>query len=452
MSILSPDVNGHLTITAPGATALLQGGYTVGMLFRNLTNLSATLWYPYESDNFARTSLFFDSDMWVGFNSWDANLDITTQHWRWLVVSKAAGTTNPIAYAGEYTGFGGMAWQRASVNGAQNNFPAIDRFSIGDEFGTGFRGELAVIAAFTSQMTNAQIESIFALRSATILDANPNFFAHFPSSAGIGSAFQDIAGGGVETIRGGSWSSSADPPNFNFSLPSARTGRVKRWNGSSWNSYLMKRWNGSGWDIHPVKGYDGSSWVLGKSGSGTASTTFEVFDEAAIDVASYNDADAAAMEMNQFFKYPGADLNITAIGIYVPSGGVSIGATGYVGAQFNSGGYISGTSYTADDAKNTKTVSSTPLVAGWNWITLDTPYLWTDANPYALAGYCYGGNYSFNSSTSTVPITSEGVPSRGDKFELVDTARSWYGLGTTGSSLVATNARSYGIDIRAVPA
>jgi hypothetical protein len=264
MSILSPDTNGHLTITAPGATALVQGDYTVAILFRNLANLATQLWYPYESDNFAHTSLYFDGDVWVGFNSWDSNYDIVAQHWRWLVVSKASGSTVPEVHVADYTASGGMTWAHNVVNGAQANFSAINRISIGDEFGSGLRGEVGLLTAFTSKLSSAQIEATFVRSSAAILAASPQFFVHFPFAAGIGSAFSDLAGGGSEIIRSGSWSASADPTNFDFVLTPSRTGKVKRWNGTTWDSHPVKVWNGTSWDTHMIKGYDGSSWVTGK--------------------------------------------------------------------------------------------------------------------------------------------------------------------------------------------
>jgi len=157
-----------------------------------------------------------------------------------------------------------MSWQHNVVNGSQPNFPAINRFSIGDEFGSGLRGELAVFTAFTSKLTQSQIEATFVRSSATILAANPQFFVHFPFAAGIGSPFSDLAGGGVETIRSGSWSASADPTNFDFVLTPARSGKAKRWNGSSWVSHPVKRWNGSSWDTHQIEGFDGTDWIVGK--------------------------------------------------------------------------------------------------------------------------------------------------------------------------------------------
>lgn len=37
--------------------------------------------------------------------------------------------------------------------------------------------------------------------------------------------------------------------------------RLKRWNGSSWESVSVKYWNGSTWSIKPLKRWNGSSWV-----------------------------------------------------------------------------------------------------------------------------------------------------------------------------------------------
>lgn len=38
--------------------------------------------------------------------------------------------------------------------------------------------------------------------------------------------------------------------------------RLKKWNGSSWESISLKSWNGSSWEIKPLKRWNGSSWEI----------------------------------------------------------------------------------------------------------------------------------------------------------------------------------------------
>jgi hypothetical protein len=93
---------------------------------------------------------------------------------------------------------------------------------------------------------------------------SPQFYVHFPEAAGMGSPFVDIAGGGVETIRTGTMSVTADPPNFDFSLTPPRTGKPKVWSGTAWDNHPSKVWNGSAWVAHPANGYTGTDFVLAK--------------------------------------------------------------------------------------------------------------------------------------------------------------------------------------------
>jgi hypothetical protein len=262
MSIHSPDFSGHITITAPGATSLVQGARTVGVLMKTLASLSTQVWFAYEPANFSQLTLYFDGDMWESFKTWDANLDISTPIWRWLVVSRGASAGVHRAHAATLTSSGALSWTHADFDGSRPNFNPIDRFSIGDEFGTGFRGDMGVLAAFTSELDDAGVESVFARSSADILAANPQFFVHFPEADGADGPFTDLAGAGVETIHTGSWTASDDPDGYSFSL--GRSGQPKIWNGSSWVKHQAKTWTGSLWVPHAMKGHDGSSFVASK--------------------------------------------------------------------------------------------------------------------------------------------------------------------------------------------
>lgn len=263
MSIHSPDTSGHITITAPGASALTQGPFTVAMLCRNLAFSSNFVWYAYQADNFSHANLYFDGDLWYAATlQIDSNLDVSDAFWRWLVVTKDTGTSTPRAHVGDYTSSGAMSWYHADFPGSPGNFSAINRFSIGDEFGNGFRGDAAVMTAFTSKLNDAAVEAAFVRSSADILALTPQFFVHWPAAIDLGDDFVDLAGGGIETIRTGSWSLSSDPPSYVFSL--GRSGKPKTWGGSSWDAHPAKVWTGSSWVQHPMLGHDGTGFIASK--------------------------------------------------------------------------------------------------------------------------------------------------------------------------------------------
>lgn len=266
MSLGSANTSQHATISAPGLTDLQQGPYTLAVLHKNVANIGSQILFGYQADNFSQVNLYFDGDVWNGFVTWDANYSISSPAWRWLVVDKASGTVAPRAHVGIYTSSGAMTWGHSNMSGTRPNFAAaINRFSIGDEFGSGMVGDVAAIAGFNTKFaTDTDVENAFVRSSSSILNLSPGFFAHWPQVAGISAPFVDLAGGGVEdgSKRLGSWTASADPPGYDFSL--GRSGKVKRWNGTSWDQHPVKRWNGTSWEIHPIKGYNGTDFIASK--------------------------------------------------------------------------------------------------------------------------------------------------------------------------------------------
>lgn len=269
MSIRSEDGSQHLTITAPGHVGVPMGPFTVAVLFKNLPFQAAFIWYAYRPDNFSNWNLYSDGDLWYNFLQWDGNLDFSDEFWRWFVITGDSGTYTPTYSVGEYAATGALSWQHGSFSSTQNFHNSIDRFSIGDEFGNGFRGELACLTSFDVKMDPTTIEATFERSSADILAANPLFFVHWPEADGAAGPFQDLSrdsggdlNGGVETIRAGTWSASDDPPGFNFLL--GRSGKPKIWNGSSFVQHQAKAWSGSLWVPHRMLGHDGTDFIASK--------------------------------------------------------------------------------------------------------------------------------------------------------------------------------------------
>lgn len=263
MSIHSPDLSGHITITTPGATALLQGPFTIGILCKNIAFASNFVWYLYQADNFSHGSLYFDGDLWYDSTlQIDSNLDTSDAFWRYLVVTKAGGSATPRAHVGAYVSSGAISWYHADFPSTRGNFSAVNRMSIGDEFGNGFRGDAAMITGFTSEMDDAEVQANFIRSSADILALTPQFFVHWPESIDLGDSFEDLAGGGIETIRTGTWSLSDDPDGYNFLL--GRSGKPKTYSGTTWDAHPAKVWNGSAWVTHSMKGYTGTEFLASK--------------------------------------------------------------------------------------------------------------------------------------------------------------------------------------------
>jgi hypothetical protein len=255
----------HLTVSAPSAAAVGSGAYTVAALYMpNLFGGTTMLWHGYQANDFSHTGLYIDGDMWCPNEQADTNIPSfgNPQQWYWFVVSKGAVTEAPRAHWAVCNSSGALTWAHVDAGTTQAVFSDINRFCLGDEFGTQFRGNIACFSAFTQKLTDLQIESLFVRSSSDILAATPQFFMHWPQADGIGSTFHDIAGGGVETIRSGNWDVSADPPGFSFAL--GRSGKPKVWSGSSWVQRQSKVWNGSSWVSSKMNGGTASGWISSK--------------------------------------------------------------------------------------------------------------------------------------------------------------------------------------------
>lgn len=264
MSIHSADTNQRLIISAPSAGAVTQGARTVGVLLKNLVNSATQVWFGYDVGDFSQFNLYFDGDIWESFQTWDSNFDISTPIWRWIVLTRGSDPGPVRAHVATYTASGGMTWSHQNLSGSRNNYNPITRFTIGDQFGSGFRGDIHVLSAHTTEMNDASVQSVFARSSAEILATSPQFFVHFPEASGASGPFQDIAGGGVEDtdLRTGAWTASTDPPNFISTL--GRSGKPKTYSGSSWDAHPAKEWDGASWNPRPMLGYDGTDFIASK--------------------------------------------------------------------------------------------------------------------------------------------------------------------------------------------
>jgi hypothetical protein len=257
--------NAHLTISAPGCAGLGTGAYTVAVLYKTIVFVSATMiWRAYQADNFSRRGLYVDGDMWVVNEQADTNIPTFSDptKWHWLVVSKGSSNEPPRAHWALYQESGPMAWSHVDALSSQSNQSPINRVCLADEFGDSFRGHIACLAAFETELSDVEIETYFEASSSAIMSAFPGFFVHWPLAEGLGSPFVDIAGGGVESIRSGSWDMTADPPGFDFSL--GRSGRPKVWSGSVWDRHQAKSWSGSMWVPSEMSGATAEGWIASK--------------------------------------------------------------------------------------------------------------------------------------------------------------------------------------------
>lgn len=206
--------------TGPALT-FQQGDYTSAFLFKRSSYVGGVgLWNTYQPDGFSqRSSGLSGGSLFYNGASDVAASNLVSGKWYWVALTRGDATGPARYHWAELTASGALSWTH--VDGVGNNGPtngsSLDRVTIGDPFGYGFQGDVAALALFGSDMTDAEIEATFA-RSAGLIDAaDPLFFAVFPQASAANPA-PDLAGGAGETSRTGGWTASADPAGFDMSL------------------------------------------------------------------------------------------------------------------------------------------------------------------------------------------------------------------------------------------
>ena len=252
-------------MSTPSAGGIGTGAYTVAILFMpNLFGGEQMIWKAYEPSNFSHRGLYVNGDMWMINEQAETNIVSfgNPQQWYWFVATKSAANEAPRAHWAIYEETGPLLWSHIDAISSQSNANLINRLCLGDEFGDEFKGTVACLTAFETEMDDAQIGALFTRNSLDIMDASPDFFVHWPEADGIVSSFEDLGGGGLETIRTGSWANVVDPPGFDFSLE--RSGKPKIWTGTDWVQYPVKTFQDDAWVLNKILGHDGIQWVTSK--------------------------------------------------------------------------------------------------------------------------------------------------------------------------------------------
>lgn len=230
MSLQAASPGQVLTVAAGAASGVSSGDYTLALLMRRPAGAGNTCaLICYKPSNFANRGLFIaDNDLYpAGVAAGGmANANLATDAWFWLVVTKVATPSAVRYHWATYTNAGALAWTHLdgdATGGPQgDDGPDIDRLCLGDPFGVGFQGDVAVVAAWAELLDDAAVEATFLRDAGLIHAAAPGVLAVFPEAT-AGTPVPDLEGGPGETARTGGWVTSADPPAFTFGLGPANT-------------------------------------------------------------------------------------------------------------------------------------------------------------------------------------------------------------------------------------
>lgn len=222
---LSSTADGRLEIDGTAAAAISTGAYTLAVLYKRPPAGNNTMVVTaYSADNFGRRGLNIDSgDLYSTFgNGGVADSNLAVDAWYWLVISKSAATEYVRFHYAQYAASGSLSWTHVDGTtwGEQGDSSAIDRLFLGDPYGGAFLGEFAVLAAHTTEMSDAAVETAFAQTAQAAYDAAPASLVVAPQ-ASAASPLPDLMGGSGETTRTGTWTVTADPDSFDYTIGGA---------------------------------------------------------------------------------------------------------------------------------------------------------------------------------------------------------------------------------------
>lgn len=214
----------HLATAVGNAAGLFTGAWTVAVLMRSANDnkgifggWSGGIGGTYRSGIlFAATKLYGAADFSSGFGS---GLDDGV--WRWYGVCKSAGASLRRMHIGVLST---LSWSHGESAGASNygDQGSCDSFSLGmsSEYALGFdNGDIAAAAVWGSKLTDLAFEAACTKFASDLASSSPLAGWLLPQATS-GSAISDFTGGGADEINRVSLATSADPPDFDFTLES----------------------------------------------------------------------------------------------------------------------------------------------------------------------------------------------------------------------------------------
>lgn len=207
----APPDQGPITV-AVLAKAASVAGFTMWMA-RGLK--SGTAIWGFLTSNNAGPKLFAEND----FGNGVAGLSTS---WRWYVMTKASGSAIPRIHVWDLSG----AWSHTdnSANVGDGTGP-IDTLVVGGNGGgsNGWRGSIAVVATWTSALSDGAIEAAMTKAALDTYNATPSWMVRLNQASTGTSVTDDMGGGGNQSAISGTSVDADDPSGYNYSLsiPSA---------------------------------------------------------------------------------------------------------------------------------------------------------------------------------------------------------------------------------------
>src|SRR5262245_23279372 len=227
MSLNFGAASSHVDFSIGNAAQLGNGAFTLLALWKMPATINTGLVGGVAAGNDQQSfgmdtaHIFGTGDFSSGFGTAVAG------DWFWVGLSKPAGSAHYRGHIRDYSTAG--AWSHGEAVGAANHTDPGTSTSIQVGSNPTFSasaGDVAVAGIFTSVLSDGAIELACTSTLCDFLAANPHWAARFMQAAP--SSIQDLTGGGGnETSRTGTITTTADPPNFDFCLGADGTPRPR---------------------------------------------------------------------------------------------------------------------------------------------------------------------------------------------------------------------------------
>jgi hypothetical protein len=212
----------NYAITGVGSCgAVGNGAYTIAALF-NIVGNAGIISFRATGIN---AQLIVDTNQLFGAGDFQGGqTGVTTGTWWWAAIRKASGSA-VYQYSLRAYNSGSTTHQSGSVNHADSGVANTSiRLGDGDDRGN---GSIAVWAAWTSALSDAQVASMFTIAAADVATLSPQAL-WLGNQASSANAIPDSTGNGAgSTSFNGTVGVGSDPPSYNYSLTAAQASAVQ---------------------------------------------------------------------------------------------------------------------------------------------------------------------------------------------------------------------------------
>lgn len=214
----SPSAGSDSITFLPGAAPPDQGPITIAILAKAASLTAWTGWlisgrtaggvWGLLTSNNGGPRLFAENDFGAGVTGLSTS-------WRWYVMTKAAGAALPRIHIGDLAG----GWTHTNDTFAVNDGSGpITSIVLGSNGTNGWRGSIAVAAAWDSVLNDSAIEATMTLKASDVFSAVPTWMVRLNQTSTATAVPDDTPGGGNQSAIIGTSIDVDDPPGFDYAL------------------------------------------------------------------------------------------------------------------------------------------------------------------------------------------------------------------------------------------